>query len=288
MNDPMAKDPQFPEAELARLADGSLESSRQGELRSKIKDSPALAHALAEQERAVSLLRSTGEVTAPDSLRARLDALVADQTGQSEQSQPAKPRREWPRLRIGFALPAMAAVAAAVVAAVLIIGGNGTSGPTLPQTAQATLSASTLPAPAVSASNPEQLDVSVGGVPFPDWSQNIGWRTLGQRNDTLGGRHVVTVFYGSRHGTRIGYAIVSGPPIKVSGDTTVHEGGTSYTLFRHGNARGITWIRDGHTCVIAGNGVSNARLLALAGGASDHTVAKWSPPGGPGPGTHTV
>jgi anti-sigma factor RsiW len=272
MTDPMTTDPQTPEAELARLADGSLDPKRQDELRAQIQKSPALVRALAEQERAVKLLRSTSEIAAPDALRAQLDALVA------EPSQPAKPanrKREWPRLRLGFALPAMAAVAAAVVAAVLIIGGNGSSGPTLPQAAQAALSASTLPAPADSTTNPAQLDVSVGGIPFPDWSRNIGWRTLGQRNDTLGGRRVVTVFYASHKGTRIGYAIVSGAPINVSGDTTVHEGGTTYTLFNLGNARGITWRREGHTCVIAGRGVSDAKLLALAGAESDHTVASW-------------
>ena len=274
MTDPMAKDPQFQEAELTRLADGSLPAPRQDELRSQIQDSPALARTLAEQERAVALLRSTANVTAPDSLRARLDALAAEPP---EESKPAKQKRQWPRLRLGFALPAMAAVAAAVVAAVLIIGGNGSSGPTLPQTAQAALSASTLPPPATSATNPAQLDVSVGGIPFPDWSRNIGWRTLGQRNDMLAGRRVVTVFYAGRKGTRIGYAIVSGPPIKVSGHTTVHEGENTYTLFNLGNARGITWIRDGHTCVIAGRGVSNRRLLALAGAESDHAVASWSP-----------
>ena len=269
MTDPMAKDPKFPEAELARLADGSLDTARQEELRAQIRNSPALARTLAEQERAVKLLRSTSEVTAPDALRARLDALIA------EPSQPAKHKRRWPRMRLGFALPAMAAVAAAVVAAVLIIGGNASTGPTLPQTARAALSASTLPAPATSATNPAQLDVSVGGLPFPDWSRNIGWRTVGQRNDTLGGRRVVTVFYAGHKGTRVGYAIVSGAPIKVSGNTSLYEGGTTYTLFKLGSARGITWRRDGHTCVIAGRGISNARLLALAGAESDRTVASW-------------
>jgi anti-sigma factor RsiW len=269
MTDPMTKDSQFPEAELTQLADGSLDPARQDELRAQIRKTPALARALAEQEHAVKLLRSTSEITAPEALRARLDALVA------EPSQSAERKRRWPRLRLSFALPAMAAVAAAVVVAVLIIGGNGTAGPTLPQTARAALSASTLPPPADSATNPAQLDVSVGGIPFPDWSRNIGWRTLGQRNDTLGGRRVVTVFYAGHKGTRIGYAIVSGPPINVSGDTTLHEGGNTYTLFNLGNARGITWRRDGHTCVIAGRGVSDAKLLALAGAESGQAVASW-------------
>src|SRR5690242_3650296 len=99
MSDPMTQDPQFPEAELARLADGSLDASRQSELRSQIQASPALAQALAEQERTVALLRSTAEVTAPDSLRARLDTVVAEQ---AERFGPERRKRQWPRLRLGF------------------------------------------------------------------------------------------------------------------------------------------------------------------------------------------
>jgi hypothetical protein len=277
----MTGEPQFPEAELARLADGSLEPARQDELRAQVQSTPALARALAEQERAVGLLRSTADVSAPDALRARLEGMVAEQT------EPAKRKRQRPRFRFGFALPAVATALAAVVAAVLIIG-NGSSGPTLPQTAQAALSASTLPPPPVSRANPAQLDVKVDGIAFPNWAPNIGWRTLGQRNDTLGGRRVVTVFYGKGNGTQIGYAIVAGSPIKVSGDKTLHEGGTTYTLFNAGQARGVTWRRDGRTCVIAGHGVSDATLLALAGDESGATVASWSSPAGPAPGIDTI
>lgn len=281
MTEDMTGEPQFPEAELASLADGSLEPSRQDELRAQIRSSPALARALAEQERAVGLVRSIGDVSAPEGLRARLESMVAEQT------MPAKRKRQRPRFRIGFALPAVATALAAVVAAVLIIG-SGSSGPTLPQTAQAALSASTLPPPPVSRANPAQLDVKVDGIPFPNWNRNIGWRTLGERNDTLGGRRVVTVFYAGHNGTQIGYAIVSGSPLKVSGDKTLHEGATTYTLFNAGRARGVTWRRDGHTCVIAGRGVSDATLLALAGDESGATVARWYPPAGGAPGTDTV
>ena len=58
MSDPMPDDPLFPEAELARLADGSLTPERAAQLRREIAADPELRAALAEQERAVARLRA--------------------------------------------------------------------------------------------------------------------------------------------------------------------------------------------------------------------------------------
>jgi hypothetical protein len=257
MSDHMTHDPQFPEAELARLADGSLPSERQDELRTQIQGSPALTRALKEQERAVALIRSTDQVAAPASLRARLEGLDEP----SSQPVPAKRRPRW-RLRLGLPLAGGLTAAAAAVIAVIALGG-GSSGPTLPQTAHIALAAATMPAPVESAANRDQLRLKVDGIPFPYWG-TVGWRTLGRRTDTLGGRRVETVFYAGRNGTRVGYAIVSGSPVPVSGGTTVVRHGTRYTLLNQGKARLVTWRRDGHTCVIAGRGVRDSTLLALA------------------------
>jgi hypothetical protein len=80
----------------------------------------------------------------------------------------------------------------------------------------------------------------------------------------VAGRSIVTVFYTSPWGARVGYAIVGGPPVKVPGGTTVTHNGVEFTFLRHGQARLVTWIRDGHTCVIAGRNVANGTLLRLA------------------------
>jgi hypothetical protein len=40
--------------------------------------------------------------------------------------------------------------------------------------------------------------------------------------------------------------------------------GVAFTLQKSGPARLISWVRSGHTCVIAGRSVSYAALLALA------------------------
>ena len=60
-------------AELAALADGSIAPDRRAALEAKIAASPALADRLAEQERAVALLRGAGEaVDAPEIGRAHV------------------------------------------------------------------------------------------------------------------------------------------------------------------------------------------------------------------------
>jgi anti-sigma-K factor RskA len=98
------------EEELAALADGSLAPERRAELEARIEASPILADRLAEQERAVALLRGAGEeVEAPAGLRTRLEAQRSARTVRT-------PRR------LALGAVATAAVAAAAVAAVVLFG----------------------------------------------------------------------------------------------------------------------------------------------------------------------
>ena len=102
------------EEELAALADGSLAPERRAEIEAQIEASPILADRLAEQERAVALLRGAGdEVEAPAGLRTRLDAQRSARTVRS-------PRR------LALAGVAVAAVAAAAIA--VVVGGSGSNG----------------------------------------------------------------------------------------------------------------------------------------------------------------
>jgi len=95
-------------AELAALADGSVEAERRAELESRIEASPILADRFAEQERAVALLRGAGDdVEAPAGLRARVDAQRSARTV-------GTPRR--------LALGGVAAAAAVAVALAVVIG----------------------------------------------------------------------------------------------------------------------------------------------------------------------
>src|SRR5436190_4459318 len=98
------------EEELAALADGSLAPEHRAEVEARIDASPILADRLAEQERAVALVRGAGdEVEAPAGLRTRLDAQRLTHTLRT-------PRR----LALGGL--AAAAVAAAAIVAVVVVG----------------------------------------------------------------------------------------------------------------------------------------------------------------------
>jgi len=249
MSEPMHDHPDFREAELARVADGSLAPEREAQLRRAIAADPELSAALAHQEHAVARLRAV-DVPAPAALR----GAVAQQLREA-----VRPRRRWPRLRL--ALPVAATVAAAAVLVVLLAGGTSTA-PSLRQTVHLTLAAAVSPPPAEHGTR--ALDISSAGVAFPYWQRTVGWRALGSRTDRVAGRTVVTVFYRGRDGRRVGYAIVGGAPIAVPGGRVVSRGGVSYGLLREGATELVTWRRAGHTCLIAGHGVGADTLLGLA------------------------
>jgi hypothetical protein len=255
MDEEMTDERNPAEAELARLADGSLPGPRQVELRAQVKGSPELAAALAEQERAVTMLRALDQ-PAPAALRARVDEL----TGAGER----RARRPVARWRRALLVPAATALAV-VVAAVVVLSGGGGAGPTVPQATRLALAAATLPAPAVNTADPSQLKLTAAGIPFPNWAGADHWAARGARIDRLGGRMVTTVFYANQAGHVIGYAIATGSPLSDVHGRTVHMYGTTFTLARQGSARLITWVRSGHTCVIAGRGVSYHALQVLAG-----------------------
>jgi hypothetical protein len=247
----MTDEPQFPQAELARLADGSLTAPRLSELRAEVDASPDLAGALAEQQRVVSLLHALDD-PAPESLRARVQEL----TNPTRTS--AAPRR-----RRALVLPAATVLAIAVAALVVLLQG-GASSPTVPQTVHFALAASTMPSPSEDSSHRDLLSLRVDGIPFPYYERTIGWKTAGSRTDSLGGRQIVTVFYTASDGSRVGYAIVSGAPLASTTGTTEDLEGHRFTLRQVGSARLVTWLRSGHTCVIAGSRVSYRTLLSLA------------------------
>lgn len=239
------------DAELTRLADGSLPPEQAAAVRERVQASPQLTRALAEQQQAVSLLRSL-DAPAPDALRARVEDLT-----QGARSPRRRRRRVWHAL----ALPGMVVAAVAVAAIVVLLSGGGAS-PSVTQTARVALAAATLPAPAADPAHPGQLDLRVGTVAFPKWTRG-GWSTAGARTDTLSGRRVTTVFY-TRAGARVGYAIVSGSPLPGISGTRRTVYNARFTLARRDGARLVTWVRDGHTCVIAARSASYATLLSLA------------------------
>ncbi len=209
----------------------------------------------AEQQRAISLLRSV-DVPAPDALRGRLEAMIGEAGGHQR-------RRLSPRWRNTLFVPVATALAIVIVGLVVLFG-SGSTAPTVDQTAKLALSSATAPAPARDAAHPELLAASVDGIPFPYYVSSTGWQAIGSRRQTVHHRTIVTVYYRSPDGTRVGYSIVPGHWLSSQDDPSVVRGGIRYSFGRVGAGRYVTWVRGGHTCVIAGTRVSNRTLLRLA------------------------
>ncbi|HME05202.1 MAG TPA: hypothetical protein VKG38_19415 [Solirubrobacteraceae bacterium] len=210
-----------------------------------------------EQRRIAELVRSF-DVSAPESLHRQVESLVATH----------QERHAARRVFSPVGLAGAGAMLAAVVAAAIAVGlSDGGSAPTVSfsQAAAPTLGAATLPAPPESSAHRAQLAAAVDGVPFPYWEDRFGWRSTGSRTDRVDGRSITTVFYADSNGRRIGYAILAGTPVpRVGGGVIAWRGGVSYRLLTENGASAVTWLRDGHLCVISGHGVSSATLLRLA------------------------
>ena len=210
----------------------------------------------------VEFVRSI-DVRAPDSLHRQVDALIAAGT-------PTRRRLISPHslggaqsVAVGTAVAAVAALVAVVIA--LGLGGSTPSKLSVRTASALTLSAAKAPAPGVSPSNGAELAAAVDGVSFPYWEDRFGWRSIGSRSDDLDGRQVTTVFYADRRGRRIGYAIVAGSPTsQIRGGVIIWRGGVPYHELVENGASVVTWLRDGHLCVVSGRGVDSATLLALA------------------------
>jgi hypothetical protein len=244
------------EARLAGAADGTLPAERRDELLREAAGSHELTGSLERQRRAVAALHAL-DVRAPDALRASVAgaaAKAADRRG---------PRLRWrlPSMRpLVLAGGGLAATAVAVLALVLSTG--GTASPTVAQAAPIALRAATAGAPATVRGGHE-LTVATEGIAYPTWSW-LGWRATGQRTDTIGGHTARTVFYADAGGARVGYTIVSGHALPVSGGRDVAARGRHVRLLEVGGAYVVTWRRNGHTCIVAGRGIAPARLAALA------------------------
>ena len=254
--------------DLAALADGTLDPEAREALLRRVDAAPELADALAGQHEALTAIRATEDETASARLRATVEAMAADSTARhagedrrgahrlaSGDDRRATRRRRFPRPR---AL-AFGGTAAALAATAAVLFTAGASGPSVAEAAQAALAPPRMPAPGVRADE-RTLDASVDGVAYPYWADATGWRAVGSRTDAVEGRAIRTVIYQDAHGRRIGYAIAAGAPL--SGARGAASG--RFTVIRAGSAAVVTWLRDGHTCILAARGVDTRVLLKLA------------------------
>ena len=220
--------------------------------------------ALTERKRAArdAIRAASAQMRAPAALRAR----IAAERGGGAAARPAGSR--WAGLRLGLA--GAAALAAIAVAAVVLVNGGE---PSVTETAEIASESPTQPAPGADPSEPTLLAASFEGLAYPDWAREFGWRAIGERDDELGGRDTHTVFYENDEGARIAYTIVAGEPLDPPQDAQPHTiDGVDLASFEANGAGAVTWLRDGHTCVLAGEGVDEATLLKLAAWKGDGAV----------------
>jgi hypothetical protein len=213
----------------------------------------------------IELVRSS-EVRAPEALHSRIEQLVAERSASSGRRRAAwNPLGRGPSAlvpRVG-AIAALAAVVVALLA--IVLGGGGGRSLSTQQATALTLGHPTAPGPREAKPSSGMLVAAVEGVHFPYWEERFGWRSTGQRTDTLQGRTVRTVFYADHSGRRIGYAIVAGAPAPAIDGGGVHwRKGTAYRLTKAHGAPVVTWLRDGRLCIVSGRGVDARTLLALA------------------------
>jgi hypothetical protein len=244
-------------ADLAAAADGTLPPTRQAELEAMAEEDSELAAALDEQRRAVTLIRgAAAEIHAPLALRERLE------NERVRAARPARPRRRWFSIALGGA-----ALAAVLLAVVLAAPGS----PTVDEAAAFALQPATGPAPAAQGA---LLDAEQSGVAFPNWAEKFGWKATGSHTGKVGGRDATTVYY-EKEGKTLAYTIVSGDSLGDPDDaTTIEVEGTGIDLFdAEGGNRAAEWLRDGHTCILAGKGVDDATMAKLAGWKAKGDVA---------------
>ena len=192
----------------------------------------------ADETRIGALLRAV-EVPAPAGLT---QAILARNAPRRSRRVPA------------FALTFATACAAAAVALLLA------AGPAAPSVVRAAKLA--LAAPAAGA--PATLTATGTSIRFPNWSA-LGWPSAGVRHDSVGGRSLTTEFYRSYEAGTLGYTISSGAPLRWgAGRVRAEVSGEVYELISSGGARIVTWVQDGHTCILASRTATAQAMLALA------------------------
>jgi hypothetical protein len=199
-----------------------------------------LLHEAARQERA------------PETLRARLQAQRDDTREQARRR-----RRRVLGLPARYAGMGGTAVAAGAAALVLVLSGGG-GALSIAEAATLATRGPQNPAPATSTTSPTLLNARVGALRFPNWTDQGGWRSSGERVDTVDGRRTVTVYY-TRDGRSIGYSIVASPSLR-----GLNTHGEPYATLRQGNRTIVVWQEQNHTCLLSGVGDSAASLWKLA------------------------
>jgi hypothetical protein len=243
---------------VTRLVDGSLREHERLTLEAWAAKHPDVNREVAAQ-RSVALALRAGGPRPPASLTTSLEARVPRRRG--------SPMGGMTRIRTTRRTRAAAAFAASAVAAAVLAISLGRDanhrGPSIALAAKLAFSPATASAPA--SESPTLLDVTYGGITFPNYARRFGAVATGQRVDHLGGRAALTVFYRLSSGARLSYTIYSGHPVPLSRTTreVVFRGVQIHLVSAPLHLAVVTLVRHGHTCVLAARASAGA-LIALA------------------------
>jgi hypothetical protein len=225
---------------------------------SSMSDDPDRDRQAADEQRMRSLLAAVEAPAPPELRRSILERNAA--LGASSA------RRRWTLPMPAFALALSGVAAAACVALVLLLTtGSSSPPPTVARVALVALERPTAAAPA-------SFVAEGTSIAFPDWTAR-GWPSTGARHDAVAGRRVTTEFYRSYDAGTLGYAIASGAPLGWGArGVTRRLDGDRYGVISERGATVVTWVQDGHTCILASRTAPASALLELAS-AQEHAVA---------------
>jgi hypothetical protein len=196
------------------------------------------------------LARARERDRAPDALRDRI-----------ERDRAAASAAVSRRRRGGLAAVAVAGLAAVAAVLAIVLPAGTPGGPSISQAAGLSLRGAARPAPATA--GPGILDARLGEISFPDWQGSFGWRAVGSRTDTLGGRTALTVYY-ARGTSRIAYTILDPPALSERTGAVMRLGQRELHVMRVGQRTVVSWHEQDSTCILASSTASTQQLARLA------------------------
>lgn len=222
---------------ITKLVDDSLSATERPAIEAWARERDGIARQVAAQRQVAAALR-TGGPEAPERLVAAVQARARKPRGHRLRSMPM-----W-RPAIAFA------AVAAVCAVVVVVASGGGSTPSIDAAAKLAFAPTTGVAPA--AKSATLLDVSYGGVTYPNYAK-FSVAATGTRTDRIGGRPALTVFYRLPNGARLSYTVFSGPPVPLphAAKMVVFEGVPLRTYSTPSGLAVVTLVRFGRTCVLA-------------------------------------
>lgn len=243
---------------ITRLVDGTLNPAERESYEQWARERPDIRRRIAEQRLVVGELR-TGGPEVPRALVGQVRRRVDETYG--SRSTP-RGRRVWSPLAGWKPAIPIGAVAVLAAAIVIVIANAGTKGPSVTSAARLAYVPANSPAPAARSST--LLDVSYGGVTYPNYHRQFNATVTGQLQNRIGGRSALTVFYRLDNGARLSYTVFAGKPVPLPSTARVVDyDGVKLRVFNTDKLAVVTLVRHGRTCVLAAPTTSDI-VLALA------------------------